>query len=978
MDKEFFSPNISSDLLDYYLRAAKYFKDIAENIERDHPYCDSIKPEDVFSFDNIPFNNREHYICFLRLKYVYFLSIKQSKKATDLFLHYGINDTNMQKRYLEIFDVWDNGYINLEANVLLLRYYQLHNCALEYWYNDLQEFVEWFNYIKSSDEIKSELDTKFMGEHNLRNLGDINHIQLNDFIQKCTYNFFELRSSSEHSDKAYIREFLKVISDVFDVELVDYLKVVEEESKKYVKYYVDSFDSIKFASESVVRENDDSYLMGKGISGSILVCNNKDRYVHVGTNDLELDLRQSGTHCSWYENEYKINIKSYWIFPIFDESGCIIGVFRIMNKKPNITTNSWNYTERATLLEVARWYEKYGKDEINMALQKDEFADAENNELYRRLEISWFDKKQFVTMMTHLKSLAHKKIERHSAGVCFAVVEKTIINRFIATSIRYPIQSSILNTEVLLESDSLDKLSLLYKAMNPLSSFCLFSSDGCFYGVRKINNNIDRIENVRNITHESENSIAFLAQGEEKTIRIYKEGKLYADYYLSESNGEWRFRKFSDFEKVLDKTNIDKGIVRGVTELIFELSLNKIGSMIVFSNKSAFKSDEVNGYAEIKEDCYIVGDTQAVVYWASIDGALLCTCDGKLTSLGKILKTDKNKELDKYFDDLINRHQKGSRHRTAAFYAQENNDDCVIVISENKGISVLYKGQDAVWDDKINPKFNNQRGNSMIINPEPTLEKYGGKGYQLLKLKEISLVPDFFVLCFDSADCINEPSIQEQILSFFRSSGYSNVSVRSSATVEDSVSASFAGVFETVLNVNETSLINSIKKVIESASSDRVIKYCESNRIKITSVEMRVIVQKMINSRVSGVCFTNESKALESILIEACYGLGEALVSGEISPDTYHVERNSLNIVSKSVEHQSNMLDSTTNGKYIQVPFNKRNAQKLTDSEIKKLAEKCMEIEKKLGYASADIEWAYVDNELYMLQVRPYVAYNNS
>jgi hypothetical protein len=491
--------------------------------------------------------------------------------------------------------------------------------------------------------------------------------------------------------------------------ITDFLIVVKSDGKRYIKYYADSIDSIKITAGEPVHENDDSYLEGKGITGGILVSSfqsESDKYIHVGTNNLKEDVRQSGKHCSWYEREYNIDIRSYWIFPVFDNNGAVDSVFRIMNKTSEIEQNTWTYDERATLLAVARWYEQYGKSAIKMLLQKDEFSDVENNKIYGLLDIEWFDKPLFVLIMTHLKSLAHKKIEHHSAGVCFAIVNNDIINRFLSNFTAYPIQSSLLKINDCLEAGSLDKISLLYKAMNPLSSFCLFTSNGYFHGVRKTQLNENSIENIKGISQKREKSIIFLAQGEHKTIRIYKDGSLFADYYLSESDGKWRFRKFIDFEKILDKIDIDDGIVNGVTELIFDLSFNKIGSMIVFSKNRLPAVDSDNSYAEIKEDCYIVREDQVVPYWASIDGALLCSYDGKLNNIGKILKIDKNKEFEnKRLEDLINRHQKGSRHRTAAYYTEENKEDCVIVVSENKGISILHNGQDAVWDDSFNDKF---------------------------------------------------------------------------------------------------------------------------------------------------------------------------------------------------------------------------------------------------------------------------------
>ena len=262
----------------------------------------------------------------------------------------------------------------------------------------------------------------------------------------------------------------------------------------------------------------------------------------------------------------------------------------------------------------------------------------------------------------------------------------------------------------------------------------------------------------------------------------------------------------------------------------------------------------------------------------------------------------------------------------------------------------------------------------MKINPEPTLANVGGKGLQLFELKRICNVPDFFVIYFDDLSEIERADVQNNIYRYFNEKGFSQVAVRSSATVEDSPSASFAGMFETELNVTKSRLITAIKRVLASAGEDRVREYCSLNRLEHKSVQMRVIVQSMVNSRISGVCFTRESKFANSMLIEACYGLGEALVGGIVTPDTYKVDRDSFEIISQSIGYQKNMFDSKGTNELIPVPFHRRNAKKLTDREIKELAQVCVNIEKSLGYYSADIEWAFSGDKLYMLQVRPFVG----
>ncbi len=262
----------------------------------------------------------------------------------------------------------------------------------------------------------------------------------------------------------------------------------------------------------------------------------------------------------------------------------------------------------------------------------------------------------------------------------------------------------------------------------------------------------------------------------------------------------------------------------------------------------------------------------------------------------------------------------------------------------------------------------------MRINPKVTIENVGGKGYQLSYMKDFCPVPDFFILRFDKNDEIDRAGVQNKILKHFKEQGFNLVSVRSSATLEDSSSASFAGMFETELNVTGETLIPAIKKVLLSVQDLRVKQYCQLNNLDYTAIHMRVIVQKMVQSRVSGVCFTRENRTSNTLLMEACYGLGEALVSGLVTPDTYRVDRDTLTILSKNIGFQKTMVGVNGTQEVTPVPFHKRNAKKLTDLEIEELTKMGMLIEKKMGYFAADIEWAYEGSKSFFLQVRPLVG----
>ncbi len=263
----------------------------------------------------------------------------------------------------------------------------------------------------------------------------------------------------------------------------------------------------------------------------------------------------------------------------------------------------------------------------------------------------------------------------------------------------------------------------------------------------------------------------------------------------------------------------------------------------------------------------------------------------------------------------------------------------------------------------------------MIINPKITNENLGGKGYQLSLINKICSVPEFFVISFDNFNEINDYGVQNKILEYYDKMNFDLVSVRSSATLEDGSDSSFAGMFETKLNINKENLIEAVKEVVLSATSDRVKEYCKRNNLNYTNLKMRVVIQKMVDSRISGVCFTRTADNLNSILIEACFGLGEALVSGTITPDTFQISRDNFKVEKEVIGYQKKML--TLNEKeYIEVPFSERNLRKITDDEIKELIKISLQIEEYLNYDAVDIEWAFEKNKLYILQARPITTIN--
>ncbi len=201
------------------------------------------------------------------------------------------------------------------------------------------------------------------------------------------------------------------------------------------------------------------------------------------------------------------------------------------------------------------------------------------------------------------------------------------------------------------------------------------------------------------------------------------------------------------------------------------------------------------------------------------------------------------------------------------------------------------------------------------------------------------------------------------------------VAVRSSATAEDLPEASFAGQQKTFLNVKgEGELIQAVKEDWASLFEPRAIFYREENNFDHLKVGLAAVVQKMVNSEVSGVMFSVDpvSEDRNTIVIEAAYGLGEYVVSGTVTPDTYKVDKETLEIKEKYISTQEIMLIRDENGENLSIPVKEeiKKKQKLEDKYIVGLAKIAKQIENHYKFPQ-DMEWALEKGKLYIVQSRP-------
>jgi pyruvate,water dikinase len=198
--------------------------------------------------------------------------------------------------------------------------------------------------------------------------------------------------------------------------------------------------------------------------------------------------------------------------------------------------------------------------------------------------------------------------------------------------------------------------------------------------------------------------------------------------------------------------------------------------------------------------------------------------------------------------------------------------------------------------------------------------------------------------------------------------------VRSSATAEDLENASFAGLQETYLNVSGTeAVLAAVRKCWGSLFTPRVLVYRARKGFNHRDVRLAVLIQKMVESTVSGILFTKDPNTGENhMIIEAGWGLGEAIVGGEVTPDHYVVDGVSQRIVHKQISEQKFMLVRAEGGgnERKDIPAADRERQKLPDDRIVKLASLARVIESHYR-RPMDIEWCAEGGALYIVQARP-------
>lgn len=216
--------------------------------------------------------------------------------------------------------------------------------------------------------------------------------------------------------------------------------------------------------------------------------------------------------------------------------------------------------------------------------------------------------------------------------------------------------------------------------------------------------------------------------------------------------------------------------------------------------------------------------------------------------------------------------------------------------------------------------------------------------------------------------------IRQEITKFHKKLGARFCAVRSSATAEDGTEHAWAGQLDTYLNVSKNDIEKKIQSCWASLFTPRALFYRSEKWLRDIHISVAVVVQKMVDAECAGVAFSVHpvTENHDEIVIEGSWWLWEAVVSGEVTPDSFVISKSSGEILSRSIAEKKKGIFRNKNGQneWLEIEKKKQGETILSDKELQKLSELVTKIENHYWFP-CDIEWAFAKNKIYILQARP-------
>ena len=264
----------------------------------------------------------------------------------------------------------------------------------------------------------------------------------------------------------------------------------------------------------------------------------------------------------------------------------------------------------------------------------------------------------------------------------------------------------------------------------------------------------------------------------------------------------------------------------------------------------------------------------------------------------------------------------------------------------------------------------------------------GGKAAHLSRLAERWPVPPGFCLTTEAFErwagreraASVPPELAERLVEAYRLLGERcgeaepSVAVRSSAVDEDSQGVSFAGLHDTFLNVvGADALVEAVGRCWASLYTERALEYRRQHGLSVEQSRLAVLVQQLVPADVSMVVFSANpvSGSREELVINASYGLGESIVGGTVTPDTYVVRRSDRQVSEERLADKRRMTVAVPGGtREVDVPRLLRSQPALDQRQIAELVSLALDLERQMGWP-VDLECVYQGDKLFLVQCRP-------
>lgn len=698
------------------------------------------------------------YVNFLRLKFK-FLTMLAENRDTSALVEQELGINSNEPHWKEILSIW-RSEAPKERLAYLYRISQLGQQVVHHeWYSQLPEFLEWARLCRStlenswneflSDDFEQSyqrlwrglaeqtvypiqedellklthsslvkglsLKTATVMEHLLHPtepgekvnlLKEYFHpaaeIELSPLFtspvirlaEKLTLRYLEMLDSVVMDEDEYLQEFTKAMAHEFRCEISDFLVVVGD----IIRIRCTSFP---IPEQELIKELEDKevYYRNEGITGSILTYPQPKSGLHVGTNNLLEDARQSPWHVNAYEKIYG-KTYNFWVFPVFDNAK-IVGAFRVINRgvEKDLSKGYWPYYVRLQLLEAAQWFENLWKvirHLLPMMVMTRKLALSENRlaarELIQRFELGWVSEDYLEELLAHLITVVHRKVEDRRVGCCIGIVKEEDIKTL----------KQILNEYISIERDDIRDLSTAgkyYTRVLPSAGMFVFQGYGRFEEVLALQfpGGMRGLDAITKITDRFI-SIVFIVESDQRSARIFHRGEWAAEYYLSDRTGTWKLRFYEDTLKklLLIAQWIQPAVIRQIYDRAWSLSYKEIGAMLVIADEIP-ENVTLDPAIRTNEPLENLSETEFAGL-ASIDGAVIISSRGIVSWVGAIIHIA-NQTTGRSAARAAITGGKGSRHKTASDLSSTMLDDALIlVVSKNRGITIFYGAQRIVDD----------------------------------------------------------------------------------------------------------------------------------------------------------------------------------------------------------------------------------------------------------------------------------------